>query len=102
MDTALDASRPLPTRPWERVAAGAVLLMAALGLIMLGGCFLLGAVFLLTNVMDHSDSTPVSLDERALLVTCYVMTGACLVGALLLLLLAVRGLLKVLRGKASS
>jgi hypothetical protein len=92
------APRPR-TSNWDRVAAGAVILIGALGLILLGGCFLVGALVLVTNDFSHDARPPLSAEEGPLLIGLYVLTGLCLVGALVLVVLALPGLCKVLWDK---
>jgi hypothetical protein len=95
MKTALDASRPLRMGNWERVAAAAVIFIGALGMIVLGGCFLVGALALVTNGFDKGPHGPLSGEEQVLLTVMYVLAGLCFLGALVLMLVALIGLCRL-------
>jgi hypothetical protein len=95
---ALPAS-PAATAP--RLWAGAILLAAALGLVLLGGCFLLGALLLLTGQPGGPVGVPFTgtPEQQTLLTTLYTVAFVCFAGALLLFLLGLRGLLPILKGR---
>ncbi len=78
-----------------RVWAGAVMLFGALGLILLGGCFLIGVLLFTVEV-------PGAPEQHVLLITLYGLAFACFAGALVLLIIGVSGLAKVLRGSGES
>jgi hypothetical protein len=99
METVLDASRPVRLSNWDRVAAGAVILIAALGLILLGGCFMIGAVILVTNNFSSEAHPTLSVDEQSLLIALYVLASICFLGALVLTVVALRGLGRLLMEK---
>jgi hypothetical protein len=96
MVTALQTERP-PRRAgnWDRVAAGAVLFMAALGLVGLGGLFLVGVLTLLTNNFSSEPRPPLSPEESSLLIILYALAFACFAGAAVLGIVAVSGLCRV-------
>jgi hypothetical protein len=75
------------------------LLLAGLVLIGLSGCFLIGALTLVKPelVDPQLQPGPLSSEAYSLLVTLYAVAAMCLLGALLVFLLGVRGLLRVLR-----
>jgi hypothetical protein len=81
-----------------RVWAGAILLLAGLGLIVVGGCFLIGALglavpqFVHPAIQDHGDSGSVLV----LFILCLAFAVTCLAGAAFLFVVAVRGLLRIM------
>lgn len=81
-----------------KVLAAAVLLVGGLGLIGLGGCFLIGVMLLLTGA--GLSAQPVTLvwtpPLYGLLIGLCGLAIACFVGAGLLIGLALRSLLKLL------
>jgi hypothetical protein len=84
---------------WERVAAGAVLLIASIGMIVVGGAFLVGALGLVTNDFGQGPRPPLSPEESSLLWVLYGLAFACFAGAVVLAVLAVLGLGRILWGK---
>lgn len=89
-----------PTRrSGPRVWAGAVLLLGGLAMILLAGCFEIGALILLRPQLLDPKLTPDALSSEAyfLLVTLQVTGVLCLLLALVLLFLGVRGLTHVLQ-----
>jgi hypothetical protein len=86
-----------------RVWAGAVLLLAGIGLIGLAGCFLIGAMSLVKPQLIEPKLQGDSLSPHAslLLGILYGVAGGCLVLALVLIFLGARGLLRVLMEKAT-
>ena len=75
-------------------APGLVLGVLGLGLILLGGCFMIGLLIMHQNT--DTDWSGVSV--YIYLVVLYVCAGACFAGAVTFLLLAMRSLLAVARG----
>jgi hypothetical protein len=96
-------AKPEKTPPrwsnWDRVAAGAVLLIASVGLIGLGGGFLVGVLALVTNDFSKDPRPPLSPEETSLLYVLYGLAFTCFAGAAALVVLAVLGLGRVLWGK---
>ncbi len=90
--------------PWGRVLAGAVLVLGGLALIGLGGCFQIGILLLLRPDFISHQLPPTDWSSEAwfLLVTLNVMTGVCLLGALVVLVLGVRALLRVAEETANA
>lgn len=88
-----------------RVWAGAVLVLAGVALVGLGGCFLLGALLsvrpeLVAPVSPAGPPLPEGVDLLyRLLVTAGVV---CLAGAVVTLFLGVRGLVRVLESRADT
>src|SRR5262249_43410811 len=75
-----------------RVWAGTVIVVAGLGLIVLGGCFLYGVLLL----VQHGEPGP---DAWILQLILYVMAFACFLGAVALLILGLWGLARILLQK---
>jgi hypothetical protein len=89
---------PAP-RTGARVWAGAAIVLAGLGLIVLGGCFLIGVMLVTTNGFTVAGGPP-ALPARAvmLLAVLYTLAFGSFVAAVWLLVMGVRGLYAVLRG----
>ncbi len=87
---------------WDRVAAGAVLLIASIGLIGLGGGFLAGALGLVTNNFSQAPRLPLSADESSLLWVLYGLAFTCFTAAAVLAVIAVLGLVKILWGRRTA
>ncbi len=88
-----------------RVGAGIALLLAGLGLVVLGGCFLIGAMVLVRpELLNPGAATPAGLapEGASLLVVLYVVAAVCLLGAVVVIGLAVGGLLRLLLEKPTA
>jgi hypothetical protein len=100
------ASAPPPPAPGRgpRVWAAAVLVLAALGLIVLGGCFLVAVLILVEPIARPNANPPSELVPAVgrLMTTLYILVLLCFLGALLLLVLGVRGLVRIIQDKAVS
>jgi hypothetical protein len=81
---------PIPGMRSSATWAAAVIAFVALGLIVLGGCFLVG-------VLETLSSTMLTTGRQFFVVVLYVATFACFGGALWLLVLSVGRLLKLSR-----
>jgi hypothetical protein len=83
----------------HKVFAGAAVLLAGLGLIVLGGCFLIG-VMMITNRGFNSNAAPAPLGQSALVLVwvLYTLAGVTFAGAVLVILSGLRGLFRVMRG----
>jgi hypothetical protein len=81
-----------------RVLAAAVLLAGGLGLLLLGGCFLIGIMVLLTGT--GLGATPVTFAWTpplyALLIALSIVAIACFAGAIGLILISLKALLRIL------
>ena len=106
---ALTHADALPYRPptgrAPRVWAGAVLVLAGVVLVGLGGCFLLGALILLRPhlVGPPSPAPPAMPSGGDVLYPLLVGAGVlCLAGALVTLFLGTRGLVRVLEGRTDT
>jgi molybdopterin converting factor small subunit len=81
----------------SRVLAGGLLLLAGLGLVVLGGCFLMGALALVTDGFNPAPPPlSASPDAGFLLSVLYTLAGTCFGVAAVLLLVGVVGLVRVL------
>ena len=94
---------PAP-RPGAKVWAGAAILFGGLCLILLGGCFLIGVMGLVypgsmgfTTNGTPSQPPPLTGPQAALMVMLYLLAFASFVGAVWMLVVGTRGLLKVMR-----
>ena len=89
---ATPSATPRSSKNW----AAALLILGALGLIFLAGCFLIGVMFLVApealGILKASPLTPASY---GLLITLYVLAFACITGAVLMLYLAIRTLVRI-------
>ncbi len=106
-------SRPEPTHqdspPFERPAraglgprvwAGAVIILGGLGLIVLGGCFLVGVLELVRpTALDLGVREETSAAVSTLLIILYIVAFLCFVGAAVLLTIGLCGLTRILREK---
>ncbi len=83
------------------VGAGAVVLLAALGLILLGGCFMMGVMALNSNAASFhpgDPSPPKTAGQIVLEIVLYLIAFACFGGALWLIMIGIRWLRKVVYG----
>jgi hypothetical protein len=101
--TALSFHRGTAT---AQVYAGAVLVLAGLGLILLGGCFLLGIYGILHPEFFGTPPPPnplgirvTSVADEFLNLTLYAAAFACFAGAAVLTVKGSRGLLRVLNDR---
>ena len=80
------------------VQVGSVLLFAGLGLIVLGGCFLIGIWIMIgTHGIDAQTETAWSKQSMILMISLYALAAACLLGSVALIVLGVRSLLGLLK-----
>jgi hypothetical protein len=88
---------PHGTLTGVRVWIGAIFIVGGLGLIVCGGAFLMGAMCLVHPQLLNPGvpADPLSPQAGNLLDVLYVLAGACLLGAVALFVLAVRGLLQI-------
>ncbi len=97
-----DPSIPYATpsrRPGSPVLAGAAILAGGLGLVALGGCFLIGVLMITAQAgATTALGTAAGLNGSQLVLLCvlYVAAFACFAGALVMLLIGTRALLRVL------
>lgn len=77
------------------IAAGAALVAGGLGLTFLGGCFLIG-VLLITERMKLT-GIAFTTSDTVLMSALYAVASACFVGAIALLIVGTRGLVRHLQ-----
>lgn len=83
----------------SRVLAASVLLLGGLGLALLGGCFLVGVMMLLTGTGFSNQPTAFAWNPglTLLLITLYGLAIASFLGSIALLWISIRGLMRLLR-----
>jgi hypothetical protein len=86
---------PAP-RTGVQVWASVVLLSGGLGLVWLGGCFLIGVLFVVLHRSAVARPAP-GMEAWLLMMVLYVLAFACFCGALWLIVLGVRGLVAIWR-----
>ena len=87
------ATPAAPTQHGSRTSAGFALIAGGLGLIFLGGCFLIG-VLILTQANQLS---VMGFGEVFLLFVLYALAFACFIGGAILIVHGARGLRRLLR-----
>ena len=88
---------PAP-RLGPRVWAGTAIVLAGLALILLGGCFLIGVMLTVSQGFNMTATKPLTGNQLGLVFILYILAFASFGGALWLLFVGVRGLLRVMRG----
>jgi hypothetical protein len=92
------ASQPVYVRAPSPLA-GAAIIFGGLGLILLGGCFLIGVLLIVRpNFVAPSSTNDLTLAQVILMIFLYVMAFTCFAGAAVMLFVGTRGLLRSLRG----
>jgi len=81
--------------PSARIWAAAVLLFASLGLMVVGGCFLIGVMLVTTNGFTVAPKVW-TLRHDLLLVVLYLLAFTCFASAAILFVRTAAGLYKVL------
>ncbi len=82
----------------HKVLAGAAILLAGLGLVVLGGCFLIGVMLITSHGFNNSAAAqPLSSASLILIAILYVLAFASFGGAVAVFLVAMRALLSVMR-----
>lgn len=96
---------PLPyahyePRPASRGWAGAAIIAGGLGLVLLGGCFLIGVLSIVrpNAFMGPLNAPPMTTTATALMWILYLLAFACFAGAALMLFAGTRSLLRIMRG----
>jgi hypothetical protein len=85
----------LGARGW----AGAAVIFGGLCLILLGGCFLIGVLMLVTRLDFNGNASPGPLTgpQWVLMAVLYVLAFASFAGALVMLVAGTRALLRLMR-----
>ena len=102
-------NEPLPAMPLAystdaprhgvRVWAAAVILLGGLGLLALGGCFLIGVMAMYTNGFFGQQSAPVlGRGGHILIGVLYLLSFASFAGAAVVIAAGLRGLLAIIHG----
>lgn len=92
----LPYASPAASPRGPKVWAGALFLATALGLVALGGCFLIGAMCLLAPELLVANARVVWTPRTYLLLaTLYLLAFAAVAGAVVLFFLGVRTLLRI-------
>jgi len=89
---------PIATpRPSSRTLAGALLLFGGLALVVLAGCFLIGIMITIQHIGPNgaAQQLPLTPAEIAFIAVLGVLALAALAGAVLLLFLGTRALLRI-------
>ena len=91
----------LAPRVGSRGWAGAAVILGGLCLVVLGGCFLIGVLMLVTRI-DFNGNTaavpaPLTGPQGALMVVLYLLAFASFAGAVAMLVAGTRGLLRFMR-----
>ena len=98
-----DASLPYATPATPRASgagrgwAGAAIVLGALGLILLGGCFLIGVMGIVRPQLFMAQSAPLAMPAITLMCVLYALAFGCFAGAVLMLVVGTRALLRVMR-----
>ena len=94
---ALPYAMPAP-RLGARAWAGAAILAGGLGLVALGGCFLIGVLSIVSAASFTGNNPPRALTppQLALMTVLYLLAFSCFAGALTLLFVGTRALLRVM------
>jgi hypothetical protein len=95
----LPYATPAPQRSSSRVWAAALIILAGLAMIMLGGCFLMGVMALVTNINPiggGGGATGARVD--VLMVVLYALAFGSFGVAAFLIVMGLKGLFRVLRG----
>jgi hypothetical protein len=98
--------RPEP-RLGPRVWAGAILMSASLGFVLLAGCFAIGVLIVLNpsslNGAPPPPGTTISLapEEVTFVITLYVLAGLSVLAAAVLFCVGLVGLVRILYGKTA-
>ena len=88
---------PTP-RLGPRVWAGVAIVLVGLALILLGGCFLIGVMLTVSNGFNTTGTKALTGNQLGLVFILYVLAFGSFGGALWLLFVGIRGLLRVMHG----
>ena len=97
-DMRIAYATPLPGRR-SPTLAGAAVLAGGLGLVFLGGCFLIGALIVTEAARENWMQGLGGMTTSMVVLLCvlYAATFACFAGALTMLVMGTRALLRVLK-----
>ena len=93
----LTYATPGAARP-PRTAPLAVIMLTGLGLIALGGCFLIGVMVIIhpTTFQGTPVTAPLSFPEIVFIIALSLLAIGSFAGAIVLLVIGTRGLLRIL------
>jgi hypothetical protein len=89
-----------------RVWAGAILMSASFGFLLLAGCFAIGILIVINPSSVNGQPPPDAFaarspEELTFLVTLYILTGLSVLAAAVLFFMGLVGLVRILYGKAT-
>lgn len=88
---------PVPRSP-PRAAAGWAIIFGGLGLVLLGGCFLIGVLLLVSQNFNGATGPKVlTVPEYGLMIVLYILAFASFAGAAAMLVVGTHALLRILR-----
>lgn len=95
-DSALTYATPTPGGANRHLWIGAILIAGGLGLVALGGCFLIGVMLVLRNgfLTNAAAGAPMTGHDTAFLVVLYTCAAVTFAGAATLIVMAVRTLFR--------
>ena len=99
METApapISYATPLDRPAGPRVWAGAAIAFAGLGLLVIGGCFLIGVMFITSGTFAALAPGGLTANQRALVTVLYTLSVPAFIGGACVLVIGLRGLLRVL------
>ncbi len=96
-DHVIGYASPRPQAP--RVWAAAVTMLSGLGLVALGGCFLIGVLMIVTPMGFSATPPPVSRSGYLLMVVLYALAVLSFCGAAALIVVGLRGLWRIMQGE---
>jgi hypothetical protein len=82
-----------------RVWASMAILLGGLGLVALGGCFLIGVMMIYTNGFSGAKPTTLTSGLYALIALLYFLAAITFAGAIAVIILGIRGLWTVIRSQ---
>ena len=85
-------------RPGGHAWAGAAIVVGGLGLVALGGCFLIGVLSIVSvpNFAGNTPATTLTTAQLLLMTVLYLLAFLCFGGAVTLLYIGTRALLRVI------
>lgn len=104
MSSHITETPPLDFRKPEgnRTRAGGFVVLTGLGLIALGGCFLIGVMETLRfAVVMQSREGVIGMHVELFIAILYVLSFTCMAGGALSLLMGIRGLVRVMQDRSS-
>lgn len=89
-----------PAAPRGAAWAGLAIVLGGLALIVLGGCFLIGAMLTINGdpFSGIAPPSPLTGAQNLFLAIMYVLAAVCVAGAAVMLVAGTRGLLRIMGG----